>query len=203
MKKFLSCFLILISLFGFGCQSQPKVEDTKEVVEEVKEEPKKEEPKSLKNELTPQERIDSAILLSYPLFENTGYTIELVDDLADYGKPDARGTCYYEDKKILVEFRLLDEYTDVFDITVLHEIGHAIDYENGLLSNTSEFRNAYSEANILLSVKELKYTEDDISYGSSSYLEYFAESYALYKLKSKLVQENAPLTYEFFENNMK
>lgn len=200
MKKYLSLFLIFVSLFSFGCQKVPeKVEEVPEVVEEVKQE----EPKSLKNELTPQERIDSAILLSYPLFDNTGYTIELVDDLADYGKPDARGTCYYDDKKILVEFRLLDEYTDTFDLTVLHEIAHAIDYENGMLSDNMDFQNVYSEANALLSVDEFKYPVEDIEYFSNNTSEYFAESYALYKMKTDIVKEYAPLTYEFFETYMK
>lgn len=202
MKKYLSLVFIFISLLSFACQKAPEkveeVEPPKEVVEEVKE-----EPKSAKNELTPQERIDAAIFLSYPLFEETGYTIELVDDLTSYGKPDARGICYYDDKKILVEYRLFDDYTDTFDITVLHEIGHAIDYENYLLSNTSEFQNAYNEANTLLSVEDLRYNDDDIEYVLSSISEYFAESYALYKMKTDIVKEYAPLTYEFFETNMK
>lgn len=200
MKKYLSLFLIFVSLFSYGCQGVPeKAEEVPEVVEEVK----PEEPKSAKNELTPQERIDSAIFLSYPLFENTGYTIELVDSLADYGKPEARGICFYDEKKILVEYRLFDDYTDTFDITVLHEIAHAIDCENGMLSETNDFQKAYSEINALLSAEDLKYTEDDINYVSSSSSEYFAESYALYKLKGNLVKENAPLTYKFFENYMK
>lgn len=200
MKKCLSLFLIFVSLFSFGCQGVPeKAEEVPEVVEEVK----PEEPKSAKNELTPQERIDSAIFLSYPLFENTGYTIELVDSLADYGKPEARGVCFYDEKKILVEYRLFDDYTDTFDITVLHEIAHAIDCENGMLSETNDFQKAYSEINALLSVEDLKYTEDDINYVSSSSSEYFAESYALYKMKTDIVKEYAPLTYEFFETYMK
>lgn len=200
MKKYLSLGLIFVSLFSFGCQEVPeKVEVVPKVVEEVKQE----ETKSAKNELTPQERIDSAIFLSYPLFENTGYTIELVDSLADYGKPEARGVCFYDEKKILVEYRLFDDYSDTFDITVLHEIAHAIDYESGMLSEINEFQKAYAEIDTLLSVKDLKYTEDDINYVSSSLSEYFAESYALYKLKRNIVKENAPLTYQFFETYLK
>lgn len=204
MKKYLSLFLILVSLFSFGCQEVPeKVEEVPEVIEEVKQE----EPKSAKNELTPEQRLASVSLDMFPLFQNTGYTIEIINDsISNHGyegKDDASGICDYDNKRILVQYTFADDYFDVFEKTIYHEMAHAIDYENGKLSLSENFQQCYSEALDLLSSKELTYEGDNLNYYLNDPIEYFAESYALYKMKTDIIKESAPLTYEFFETYMK
>lgn len=82
-------------------------------------------------------------------------------------------------------------------------MAHAIDYENGKLSLSENFQQCYSEALDLLSSKELTYEGDNLNYYLNDPIEYFAESYALYKMKTDIIKESAPLTYEFFETYMK
>lgn len=206
MKRYLSLLLILISLFSFGCQKAPdKVEEVPESVETVEE--VKEEPKNAKNESTPEERLASVSLDMFPLFQDIGYTIEIVhDSISNYGyegKDGARGTCDFNNKRIIVQYTIIDDYGDHFEKTIYHEMAHAIEHEKGKLSLSEEFSKCYNEALALLSAKELNYTEDYYSYYLNDPIEYFAESYALYKMKNEIVKENAPLTYAFFENNMK
>ena len=205
MKRYLSLLLLLISLFSFGCQKAPeKVEEIPEKVQVVEE--VKEEPKSAKNELTPEERLASVSLDMFPLFQNTGYTIEIVtDSISNYGYSDvdnARGICDHENKKILILYTIIDDYGNFFETTIYHEMAHAIDYVNNI-SSSIEFNNCYSESEALFLKSNLNYSSESISNYTNNIKEYFAESYALYKMKNEVVKENAPLTYAFFENNMK
>ncbi|WP_294364134.1 hypothetical protein [uncultured Clostridium sp.] len=206
MKRYLSLLLILISLFSFGCQKSPeKVEETPKKVEIVKE--VKEEPKSAKNELTPEERLASVSLDMFPLFQNTGYSIEIVtDSISNYGyegKDDVRGVCDFDNKRIIVQYTIMDDYGSFFEKTIYHEMAHAIEHEKGKLSLSSGFSNCYDEALNLLSAKELRYTDDYYTYYLNDPIEYFAESFAIYKQTPDIVKEYAPLTYDFFESNMK
>lgn len=204
MKKCLSLFLIFVSLFSFGCQEVPeKVEAVPEVIEEVRQE----EPKSAKNELTPEQRLASVSLDMFPLFQNTGYTIEIINDsISNHGyenQDDSRGICDFDNKRIIVQYTIIDDYGDFFERTIYHEMAHAIEHEKGKLSLSEEFSQCFSEAENLLSSKEVDYSGDYYNYYVSDPVEYFAESYAIYKLDNDTVKENAPLTYEFFETYMK
>lgn len=203
MKKYLSLFLIFISLFSFGCQKVPeKIEEVKEVKEE-----QKEEPKNAKNELTPEQRLTAVRLDMFPLFQDTGYTIEIVhDSISNYGydgKDDARGICDFDNKSIIVQYTIIDDYNNIFEQTIYHEIAHAIDHEKGKLSLSEEFSQCYTEASNLLLAKELNYEGNHLDYYLNDPIEYYAESFALYKMKNDIVKKYAPLTYAFFENNMK
>lgn len=204
MKKCLSLFLIFVSLFSFGCQGVPeKAEEVPEVVEEVK----PEEPKSAKNELTPEQRLAAVRFDMFNLFEETGYTIEIVaDSISNYGyenQDDSRGICDFDNKRIIVQYTIIDDYGDFFEQTIYHEMAHAIEHEKGKLSLSENFQQCYSEALDLFSAKELTYEGDNLNYYLNDSIEYFAESYALYKMKTDIVKEYAPLTYEFFETYMK
>ena len=83
----------------------------------------------------------------------------------------------------------MDDYGSFFEETIYHEMAHAIDHEKGKLSLSKEFSNCYNEALSLLSADELNYTEDYYSYYLNDPIEYFAKSYALYKMKNEIVTE--------------
>lgn len=80
------------------------------------------------------------------------------------------------------------------DSTLLHEVGHAIDYVLGdvkFISEDNEFLNIYEEE------KEIFFSNNEYIKNSSK--EYFAESYVLFCNKPYDLKAKAPKTYEYFK----
>lgn len=72
--------------------------------------------------------------------------------------------------------------------TVLHEVGHYVDYKCGRISDTEEFRKVFDSE---------KYNIHETEYNISSNREYFAESFKNYILYENKVKHRTPKTYEY------
>lgn len=81
------------------------------------------------------------------------------------------------------------------DKAIVHEIGHAIDYTLGFLSETQEFGIIYQEE---VSSFAAWHSTHSNNYNTAS--EYFAESYQEYVLHPVEMQTYCPKTYEYIHN---
>lgn len=72
--------------------------------------------------------------------------------------------------------------------SLLHEIGHYVDYKCGRISDTEEFRKVFDSE---------KYNIHETEYNISSNREYFAESFKNYILYENKVKHKTPKTYEY------
>lgn len=85
--------------------------------------------------------------------------------------------------------------TSYLDSTLLHEVGHAIDYilgKGNFVSEDKEFLSVYEEE------KDIFFSSND--YVKNSSKEYFAESYVLFCNSPYNLKTEAPKTYEYFKN---
>ena len=98
-------------------------------------------------------------------------------------------TVYY---KNLIYF---EDRQSAINISVAHEVGHAIDQTLGFISSSEEFINIYNqEKNNFVEVG------GSGSQARGSSLEYFAESVQQYIYHGDSLKKNTPLTYQFIEN---
>lgn len=84
------------------------------------------------------------------------------------------------------------------DVTsVLHEMGHFIDYACGYLSETEEYKAIWgSEVEVF---KSFHYTADE---NTSTANEYFAESFQVYIESPNELQEKCPQSYDYIVNTL-
>ena len=98
-------------------------------------------------------------------------------------------TVYY---KNLIYF---EDRQSAINISIAHEVGHAIDQTLGFVSNTEEFINIYNqEKDNFIEV------DGDGSQAKGSVSEYFAESIQQYIYHNDSLKKNSPQTYEFIKN---
>lgn len=86
--------------------------------------------------------------------------------------------------------------------SILHEVGHALDYTCGFVSDRKEFSAIYdAEKNVFCST----FNVNANGHNASSTIEYFATSYHYYITNPELLKENCPKTYEYikkYENSI-
>lgn len=102
------------------------------------------------------------------------------------GQEDGRALGLTQDSTIYIS-------TDTFNVDVVyHELFHAYDNANGKLSESSEFLQIYHRE------KDKVYFEavDEDAY----YAEFFAAAGAAYLLEPQVLEEAAPLTYEYIDS---
>ena len=87
---------------------------------------------------------------------------------------------------------------------LIHELGHAYDYQSGWLSGQSEFYKIYkSEKNKFKKTGYYKYPMAKVSSNINSAREYFASSFDAYVRAPKDLKKRCPKTYKYFENQFK
>lgn len=85
-------------------------------------------------------------------------------------------------------------------MTMIHELGHAYDYGNRLLSSSNEFKSIYnSEKSKFKKTDFYKYPMGKISANINSSLEYFASSFASYVMSPNDLKKRCPKTYDYFK----
>lgn len=97
-------------------------------------------------------------------------------------------TRYYQKEIYLTEHIYQDKY--IFQETVLHEIGHAIDCELSI-TETKEWENIY--------IEEKEKANFMREYGKSNIKEYFAESFYHYLTNQKKLKKYCPKTYQYID----
>lgn len=185
------------------CETETIEEETEETEETA--EQLKVESKTLKvytTTETTEEVIEHLELLPAEISKKlAGWTIyadnkklyEIADENGEYnGTPiEYLGGISFKQSKVIF---LNEEYVDT---SLLHEIGHAVNSEFGLLSETEEFKNIYeSEKNNF----DCYVGDGDEEHCTKNESEYFAEAFHQYLLASDLLKEDCPATYEYIDN---
>ena len=84
--------------------------------------------------------------------------------------------------------------------TLIHELGHAYDFNNGWISKQSEFKNIYKkEKNKFTKTAYYKYPMGKIKDNINNVQEYFASSFTVYVRSPKDLKKNCPKTYAYFD----
>lgn len=128
--------------------------------------------------------------------ENEGWNIHITNkNLADEFKVEGydkiSGLTVYEEKNIYVEAR-----STAIKSSLIHEIGHAIDSSSGFISQNNDFNDIYkNEQNSFV-----ESGNEDSSYGTTSNIEYFAESFNQFIQYPQQQNENTPETFKYMEN---
>ena len=87
---------------------------------------------------------------------------------------------------------------------LIHELGHAYDYQNGWLSDSAEFISIFkAEKNKFKKTGYFKYPMAKINANINTPVEYFASSFDTYVRAPKDLKKRCPKTYRFFENQFK
>lgn len=81
--------------------------------------------------------------------------------------------------------------------SVLHEMGHFIDYVCGYLSETEEYKEIWGSE--IEAFKSFHYTADE---NTSTANEYFAESFQVYIESPNELQEKCPQSYDYIVNTL-
>lgn len=104
---------------------------------------------------------------------------------------------HYIDKEHQLRIYLLSDYEYTLSETVVHEMGHYLDYKLGRISGSNSFETLYEQyKGIDLNVYSKK---ENYTYITSNPTEFFAERYADYILHSELLREVEPALYDFYE----
>ena len=112
------------------------------------------------------------------------------------------GICDYNKKIIKLAIRDINsDYINTnkgYDDTLLHELGHMIDYKNHqYASNTTQFIDIYRREKTQL------YRNSIYEYVTKDPKEYFAQSFSVYILDPYRLRREAPRTYDFIANYVK
>ena len=152
-------------------------ETTEEVIEQLK--------------LLPSEI--SKKLAGWTIYANNERLYEIADENGEYnGTPiEYLGGISFKQSKVIF---LNEEYVDT---SLLHEIGHAVNSEFGLLSETEEFKNIYESEKDNF---DCYVGDGDEEHCTKNESEYFAEAFHQYLLASDLLKEDCPATYEYIDN---
>ena len=87
---------------------------------------------------------------------------------------------------------------------LIHELGHAYDYNSGWISKQSEFVSIYkSEKKKFMKTNYYKYPMAKVKSNINSSVEYFASSFDAYVRSPKDLKKRCPKTYNYFENQFK
>lgn len=123
---------------------------------------------------------------------NKGWTFYLTaNDLGDTSKFHVSGLCTFSNMIIQVRG---DDGRGIQESTI-HEVGHAVDYELGWVSNTNEFINIYyNERNSFAT-----YLSSN-SHHTSDAAEYFADAFKRVIKESEKVKTYTPQTYSYIKN---
>lgn len=81
--------------------------------------------------------------------------------------------------------------------SVLHEIGHFIDYVCGYLSDTEEYKSIWGSE--IEAFKSFHYTAEE---NTNTANEYFAESFQVYVESPSELQKNCPQSYDYIVNTL-
>ena len=182
------------------CETETIEEETEETAEQLKV-----ESKTLKvytTTETTEEVIEQLELLPAEISKKlAGWTIyadnkklyEIADENGEYnGTPiEYLGGISFKQSKVIF---LNEEYVDT---SLLHEIGHAVNSEFGLLSETEEFKNIYESEKDNF---DCYVGDGDEEHCTKNESEYFAEAFHQYLLASDLLKEDCPATYEYIDN---
>lgn len=95
----------------------------------------------------------------------------------------------YKDKVIYIDNRKKAESA------IVHEVGHAIDYSYGFISNSQAFNDIFAvEHNNVSSFWKTHHSNTDTA------VEYFAEAFQIYVQQPENLQTYCPQTYEYIQN---
>ena len=95
----------------------------------------------------------------------------------------------YNDKVIYIDNRKKAEPS------IVHEVGHAIDYSYGFTSNSQEFNDIFAvEHNNVSSFWKTHHNNTDTA------VEYFAEAFQIYVQQPENLQTYCPQTYDYIQN---
>ena len=84
--------------------------------------------------------------------------------------------------------------------TLIHELGHAFDYNGGRFSFTDEFKKIYkAEKKKFTKTKYYKYPMGKIKENISNPQEYFASSFTVYVRSPKDLKKQCPKTYAYLK----
>lgn len=84
--------------------------------------------------------------------------------------------------------------------TMIHELGHAIDYNSGRISLSKEFKKIYkAEKKKFMKTSYYKYPMAKIKENINSPQEYFASSFDAYVRSPKDLKKHCPKTYAYFK----
>ena len=101
------------------------------------------------------------------------------------------GVTVYDEKNIYIEAR-----SGAIKNSIYHEVGHAIDSEHGFTSQNEDFNEIYENEQ----ENFVEVGNEESNYGTSSNLEYFAETFNQIMLYPESAKENVPESYEYIEN---
>ena len=104
------------------------------------------------------------------------------------------GMCYFETHCIYIHAD-----TSSIKISVLHEVGHAIDEEFGTISDGDEFKQIYDKEK----GKFVTLDGSSVEHACSNPAEYFAESFNIYFTNPTLLRICTPQTYLFLDKFVK
>ena len=84
--------------------------------------------------------------------------------------------------------------------TLIHELGHAYDYNSGWLSKKSDFKKIYKEEKSKFTkTSYYKYPMGKLKDNISNAQEYFASSFTVYVRSRNDLKKHCPRTYQYFE----
>lgn len=115
------------------------------------------------------------------------------------GKDNVYGLCSSFDKRIFIRSSARD-----LERIVLHEFGHYLDMEAGLLSNGPAFKAIFLQEGYLgYLVKKLYSNDEEFKYGTSNSDEYFADIFYYYMTKSFELKDCAVQSFKFMNELVK
>lgn len=110
------------------------------------------------------------------------------------------GRKYFGKKMSILALTVTDEKAIYIDdrekarYSVIHEMGHFIDFSSGFVSGTEEFEEIFNEEVDLLRSFHKTHINN-----TSTAVEYFAESYQAMIIESEKMMEKCPNTYQFVQ----
>ena len=132
-------------------------------------------------------------LAGWTIYADNKKLYEIADENGEYnGTPiEYLGGISFKQSKVIF---LNEEYVNT---SLLHEVGHAINYEYGFLSDTEEFKNIHEleKENF-----DCYVGDGDEEHCTKNESEYFAEAFHQYLLASDLLKEDCPATYEYIDS---
>lgn len=111
-------------------------------------------------------------------------------------KDNVYGLCSSLDKRIFIRSSARD-----LERIVLHEFGHYLDMEEGLLSNRPVFKTIFLQEGHL--VKKLYSNDEEFKYGTSNSEEYFADIFWYYMTNSFELKDCAVQSFKFINELVK
>ena len=117
---------------------------------------------------------------------------------AVYVTTENLGKKYFGRKMSILALTVIEEQTIYIDdrekavTSVIHEIGHYIDYSYGFVSYTDEFSQIFKDE-----VKNFRSNHKTHINNTSTAVEYFAEAYLVIITEPEKMKKCCPYTYEF------